>query len=167
MTGARVTIEADDAALSAALGRAAADIVRPADLMDAVGAVAEEGTQRRFETASDPAGRPWIPSERARLGTRGGPTLTDTGLLQLSIARRASDREVAVGTNLVYGAIHQFGGTIRAKDAEALHFTTAGGEHVTAKSVSIPARPFLGLDDEDRTGILALVRRWLGDLFDG
>lgn len=58
---------------------------------------------------------------------------------------KATDQEaeVVIGTNLVYAAQREFGGTITAKKAEALHWVDAVGEHHFAKSVTQAAHPFL------------------------
>lgn len=49
-----------------------------------------------------------------------------------------------VGTNMVYAAIHEFGGTIKAKNAPYLVFRVSGGRYVRTKEVHMPARPYLG-----------------------
>ncbi|WP_170563029.1 phage virion morphogenesis protein [Ruegeria atlantica] len=157
MTGARVTMEFDNEALSGALGRAAQVLDSPEVLMDEIGAVLEAGVQHRFIDAEDPDGTPWVESLRASLGERGGKTLSDTGQLQLSITRVVSENAVAVGTNKIHGAIHQFGGEIVAKNAPALAFTLADGTAVVTKKVTMPARPFLGVSATDRADIADLV----------
>lgn len=58
--------------------------------------------------------------------------LKDRGRLVRSIRRKARPEGVAVGTNLIYGAIHQFGGP-------------AG----RGKKVEIPARSYLGVSEAD------------------
>ena len=47
------------------------------------------------------------------------------------------------GTNLVYAAIQEFGGIIRATKAAYLHFRTKSGNWVKVKQVKIPAQPYL------------------------
>ena len=75
-------------------------------------------------------------------GLRGGGTLTDTGRLRASISRSVSGPEVAVGTNLVYAAIHHFGGTIVPKEAGGvLAFTGADGE---SAAFDLGATPLAG-----------------------
>ena len=75
-------------------------------------------------------GRPgWIPSLAAE--ERDGQTLQQTGRLMGSIDTDYDDRQAAVGTNVVYGAIHQF-----------------GGEAGRNKSVEILARPYLPLTED-------------------
>ena len=164
MTGARITIEHDNAALHASLEVAVAALTRPEEMMDEIGAVLEAGVQQRFIDATDPDGTPWTESLRATLGERGGKTLTDTGRLQGSITRAVSGGEVAVGTNVIYGAIHQFGGEIVAKAAPALAFTLADGTEVVTQKVTMPARPYLGVDTADRAGILDSVARHLREV---
>ena len=50
---------------------------------------------------------------------------------------------VEVGTNLVYAAIQEFGGTIRAKDKPYLVFKTKDGSWHSVKSVQIPPRAYM------------------------
>lgn len=75
-------------------------------------------------------GRPaWIPSLAAE--ERDGQTLQQTGRLMGSIDTDYDDRQAAVGTNVVYGAIHQF-----------------GGETGRNKATEILARPYLPLTED-------------------
>ena len=95
-------------------------------------------------------------------GLRGGGTLTDTGRLRGSISRSVSGPEVAVGTNLVYAAIHHFGGTIVPKEAGGvLAFTGADGESAAVKSVTLPARPWLEIDAVAEADIADVVAEYL------
>lgn len=161
MTGVRVELRADEAlgVLAAALAKAR----NPRGLYDAIGLSLVTSTQRRFEQERGPDGSPWPPSIRAQL--EGGRTLFETGRLSNSITHEATDQGVAVGTNVLYGAIHQFGGTIRPVAGNALKFRI-GGKFVTVASVTIPARPFLGIDAEDEAELPAIAQDWL-DLEDG
>jgi len=52
------------------------------------------------------------------------------------------ERSGLVGVNAIYGAVHQFGATIRPKSGKSLVFRL-GGKTVFARKVTIPARPFL------------------------
>lgn len=70
-----------------------------------------------------------------------------TGTLSRSIHSEESSEggglaSVMVGTDVVYAAIHEFGGVIVPKQAKLLHFVI-NGEDIFAKSVQIPARPYL------------------------
>lgn len=74
--------------------------------------------------------------------------LRDTGNLINSVQKKpakVSDThaEVEVGTNVIYAAVHEWGGVIKARAAKALRFKTKDGNWVTTKSVTIPARPYM------------------------
>jgi phage virion morphogenesis protein len=142
----------------AALGVAIARAERPRELYDSVGRALVVSTQHRFEEEKDPAGAPWPASIRALAD--GGKTLTDSARLVGSMTHNASDTGLEVGTNVIYAAIHQVGGTITAKNGKALQFQI-GGQFVTVASVTIPARPFLGIDDDDEAEIEALAGEFL------
>lgn len=174
--GIRVSITGADAAL-ATLRDVAQRLAEPLPLWDAVGLALEESTRQRFLDQREPGGSAWPPSLRARL--EGGITLTDSARLRDSITHNASNSGVEVGTNVLYAAIHQFGGTIRAKTEKGL-FIQFGARGKTAKTrtgktksgkwrgevrrpmqVTIPARPFLGIDDSDEARITEIATRWL------
>lgn len=104
-----------------------------------------ESIDRNFEVGGRP--KKWKRSYRAIL--EGGKTLVATARLKSSIKYRARPNEVEVGTNVIYGGIHQLGGTIRPKRKKALKFRLADGGFRTVKSVKMPARPFLVAQDED------------------
>lgn len=78
-----------------------------------IGRALKTGTQLRFRTTTAPDGQAWQKSWRAR--NEGGQTLSLTRRLRNSITYQATPTSVAVGTNVLYAAIHQFGGVIRAK----------------------------------------------------
>lgn len=123
--------------------------------MRRIGAAILFSTQRRFERQRGPDGDRWRPlSEATRLRRLGGKRrayrksgelraaaarrlglmqiLRDTGRLYSSLTWRATNDEARVGTNVVYGGIHQF-----------------GGQAGRGRKTTIPARPFLGLSDDD------------------
>lgn len=135
-------------------------------LFDAIGPALVSSTQMRFEEEKDPEGNPWPDSLRKML--LGGRTLTETGALAASITHEATAGSVAIGTNLIYAAIHQFGGTIRAKTGKGLRWRAPGnGGWVRKDQVEMPRRAFLGLDDGDAAEIRALCADWLGAADDG
>lgn len=101
----------------------------------------------------------WIPSLRATL-TGGGKTLVDTGRLRDSVGYTLSGKNtLSVGTNVVYAAIHHFGGVIAPKTAPALVFRLPGklGVRRVRTSVTIPARPFLVLQNEDLSDMVGVI----------
>lgn len=163
MAGVSITLDGAEAAL-AALARAVEATDKPKALFDEIGQALTLSTQHRFETQTDPDGNPWPVSIRALLD--GGRTLTDTGRLRGSITWQASGRDVAVGTDVIYSAIHQLGGTITAKTSAGLTFRV-GGRWITKSSVTLPARPFLGLDADGEAEIEAIAADWLGSALQG
>ncbi len=123
-----------------------------------------ESTLERFREGKAPNGREWKTSIRA--AQEGGRTLIQTGQLRNSIHARSDASGFAVGTNVKYAATHQFGEpgrTIRARKKKALHFQI-GGKWIIRKQVhiTIPARPFLGLSDEDMQEMKATVEEFIG-----
>ncbi|MGA0569644.1 phage virion morphogenesis protein [Variovorax sp. VNK109] len=132
------------------------DSSRP--IFDAIGQYGESSTRLRFKKGIGPDGARWKPSARALAS--GGQTLVNKGAhggLLGSITYRADNESAEWGTNKIYAAIHQFGGTIRPRAARNLRFRTAGGAFVSTKRVVMPARPFLGLNDEDHREIPQIV----------
>ncbi|MEE4137465.1 MAG: phage virion morphogenesis protein [Desulforhopalus sp.] len=103
-------------------------------------------TKLRFRKETGPDGEKW--KESARASEEGGQTLTDDSILKNSIEYEATSTQVAVGTNVKYAKIHQYGGDITPKTKKALKFKV-GNKWVTTKKVTMPARPFIGIDDDD------------------
>lgn len=159
MAGVRITV--DDREVSTALGRLEQAGQNLREPLDVVGRIVADSTRRRFETGRGPGGRGWQPSYRAL--EQGGRTLADTGRLRDSITHVVEGDSVLVGTNVVYGAVHQFGATIEARSAPYLRFKIAG-RWARRKRVTLPARPFLGFDDDDRRDVLAVLEDYLQGL---
>lgn len=90
------------------------------DAMLSVGQLLESRIRRSFKDSSSPYGNSWAPV------ARGGKPLVDTGRLRSSITYVAGKDYVRIGTNVVYAAMHQFGGTVKNK-ARAQP-TTKGGK---------------------------------------
>jgi phage virion morphogenesis protein len=156
--GVRIVVEA--AALKRAFDQLAALGSDLTPLMRSIGAQLRQHVDERFEDERGPQGLPWPKSLRARLEK--GQTLSMTGRLRQSITFRASRSAVEIGTNVQYAAVHQFGATIRAKTQKGLRFRLPGGlGWRRARQVTIPARPFLGLDAQDRAEIGHIIRRHL------
>ncbi|MEL6477624.1 MAG: phage virion morphogenesis protein [Pseudomonadota bacterium] len=153
MTGVRLTVQ-DDALGQAvtrlgALGKA----IHEPDLLAIAGAVVESSTRDRFDTKVAPDGTPWAPWSAAYAKTRKPrhSLLVSSGGLRDSIASfiDTAAGEVSIGSNLVYAAVQQFG----------------GGELDAALPASkIPARPFLGISDEDRTGIERAISTFVEEI---
>lgn len=154
----------DDERLVLALDHLALTPARSEGLMRVLGQALVETTRRRFETSTAPDGTPWTPLNPAyaevrkphrilvQAGMRGG--------LKGSIHYRAWTREVVVGTDKIYGAVHQFGAVIKPVKAKALVFRMGRGL-VFARKVTIPARPYLGFGPRDVAAVEAATAAFL------
>lgn len=136
---------------------------RTQQLAEDIGEALVSGVQDRFEAEESPDGTAWEPSIRA--SEEGGKTLTDSPRLKNSIGYAASPARVVVGSNVVYAAIHQEGGTIKGKSGK-LKFKVAG-KFAQKNSVTIPARPYLGISDADAEEIKALQEEFMRDVLLG
>lgn len=123
-----------------------------------IGEALVSSTRNRFREQKGPDGRPWKKSLRAK--TTGGQTLVDTGRLKNSITSRATSHGVEVGTNDKRASIHQGNNgrdvKIKAKKAKALRFKI-GNSWAIKKSVTIPARPFIGISDDDQEEVTDII----------
>ncbi len=168
MAGAGVEIRFDDKEFRSQFGRLVGKIEDPSPILDEIGGRLVLSVERRFELEHGPDGAPWPKSGRAQ--AENGQTLTGTGRLRASITHSLQADAVEVGTNVVYAAIHQFGGktpprTIRPKRRKALYWP--GARHPVKKvehpGSEIPARPFLGISRDDRAMIARVVSQHLGE----
>lgn len=120
-----VTISGADKT-AAALARMGAAMRRP--LMLGLDAAMKDQVNRTFSRQRDPVtGTPWKRTGPLALRNRpsgGGQTLRATagGLLDSIVSRApmVTDTSVTIGTDKVYGPIHQTGGIVRPKSAKKL-----------------------------------------------
>ena len=128
------------------------------ELLENWGRLTQEQTRRRIaEEKTSPDGAAWPPS-------RSNPnTLLLSGALMNSIDYAAGADQVETGSGLIYASVHQDGATIKAKDAKALAFMI-GNEQVFAQSVTIPARPFLGLSADNAEELIEATEDWVRSL---
>ena len=143
------------------------DDMRPA--MQSIGEIMMESTKQRFSDSRGPDGQRWAAnaestvlarlaqikgaytkqgklSKKGSAAAMGKKPLVDTGMLQKTISYQvgADGQSVSIGTNRFSGewtggaAVHQFG----------------------SKDGSIPARPFLGMSNEDRREVLSILDRF-------
>lgn len=156
MSGVRLEISFDDGGLGNMLCRAAALGENLGPALEASGQMLEATFDKRFETESGPGGIPWVPSKAAlgleprassrnnRVGgrkrgssreLRPGKTLTDRGTLRASL-----NHTVVGGSEVHVGTAREPTGEVAVK-AAALQFGVAG--------INLPARPYVGFDDQD------------------
>lgn len=129
------------------------------ELLANVGAAMVSSTVQRFVDGVDPDGTAWEKSGR------GGKTLVDTALLQNSISAAVTFDSVLWGSNLEYARIHQKGGTIKPKKGKYLKFKGRDGNDVFVKEVTMPKRAYLGVNDDDKEEMAAIVGDFLNNAF--
>jgi phage virion morphogenesis protein len=134
--------------------------------MRIIGEIVRTSVKKNFEAGGRPVS--WKSSKAAE--KEGRKTLVKTSRLMKSINARAYPDSTAVGTNVVYAAIHQKGGDIRhpARERTIFFKQYRGGRHrgrtlfskekkatmgMKAKggayTIGMPARPFIMVQDED------------------
>jgi len=163
----QIHVHVNDTEVNKALADLTARMRNLQPVMREIGEIVRTSVERNFAASGRPK---W--SESARIKREGGQTLSLTGRLRRSFARpgavQAGSDRVAVGTNVVYAAIHQSGGTtgahiIKPKKAKALFWP--GARH-PVKSVNhpgsvTPPRPFLMVQNEDWTEVKNVINHYL------
>lgn len=141
--------------------------------LEEIGLVVLGSIARNFKAGGRPAG--WPESHRAR-ATKRGKTLIDTARLKNSMTMAVGPTSVSVGTNVKYAAIHQFGGSINKTVLVRPHkrlITQAFGRSITPRftpvkghamrmKITIPARPFLMIQDSDHRVITRIIEDHIG-----
>ena len=141
MAGALIEIDYNDADVRAALKKLLAKLGGLEPVFRDIGESLLISHRERFDRAVSPEGVPWpdlSPAYQQRKRRNRDKILVLDGWLR-QLHYTASDAELDLGTDRIYGAIHQFGDSAR----------------------HIPARPFLGLDEAERATVLDLLEEWL------
>ncbi|OYV40406.1 MAG: hypothetical protein B7Z80_04585 [Rhodospirillales bacterium 20-64-7] len=170
MTGAAFTVTLDAAPIEGMLERLEIGIRDDRGLLAVLGEYGVASTQRRFETQASPEGVPWgaLNPAYASLKGAGYDILTLSGTLRRSQHFVLGLGAVAWGSSMIYAAVHQFGATIVPKNAPALSFRLGlDARWVHVQSVTIPARPYLGISAEDAEEIVALTQDYFARLIAG
>lgn len=162
MTDARfIKFEWDDLAFQANMRRLIELAGDPSSLMADIAEYLLQSTQDRFESEKAPDGTPWKALAPSTLAMKTGPgILKETGNLSRDGLHHDYSSDFAeVSATPPYAAAHQLGTdpfVILPKAKKALRFMGAGGEMVSRKKVhhpGLPARPFMGLSDDDKAAI--------------
>lgn len=148
-----IEIHIDDEHIRRALNnlQRASSNLRPA--LKEIGKTLKESTHKRFETTTSPDGSAWPLNSvlSTLLYKEGDRPLTDGGILGDTINYRLLGNDaVEIGSPMKYAAMQQFGG----KKSE---FPKLWGD--------IPARPFLGISDDDKNDILTIIHDHLSAAF--
>lgn len=168
-----ITVHVEDKQVLEMLGELSARLKNMQPAMKEIGEDIVVSTKRRFADAAGPDGTPWAPNSTQTtipfyLGAFGGSHKKDGSLSKAGAARSAAKKPltgatkalrttidyqvdgtsgVRIGSPMVYAAMQQFGGI------------TSPRSMIPGKV--IPARPFLGISEADRTNILDIVGSYL------
>lgn len=187
MTGISLTITIDDALVRGDLREMIARIDHPGPFYNAIGNLLVASVGENFLAERAPDGTPWTPlapatiATRRRRGSSAIAILRERGYLKGSISHQVEAGGVRVGATVPYAAIHQFGGTINkaARSGKIYRRQFADGSFgrqfakrknkttvatdvsIGAHTITIPARPYLGIGAGDIDDIQRLADRWL------
>lgn len=142
------------------------------ELLDGVGAIAETQTRRRIsDEKTSPDGVRWPSWSESYAQTRppGKSLLQDSGALLDSVAYYVEGDAVFVGEGVEYAHVHQDGAripahVIRARNGKGLAFNGIVRRSVQFPGATIPARPSLGVSDENGEEITAEIVAFFDDL---
>ena len=140
---------------------------------NAIGERLTETTKRRFATSKAPDGNPWkrntittlvrhtlryrsSTTQAGRLSQAGTnritgkkPLVGESRTLSTTINYRTRNNTVTLGSPTKYAAVQQFGAE-RGSLGQSAHGPTPWGD--------IPARPFLGVSQQDETDMIQILR---------
>ncbi|MDI1471912.1 Phage capsid and scaffold [Thermodesulfovibrio sp. N1] len=142
-----IKIEIDDRQFREAIQKLIQRGIDRRPLMRNIAMIMHNAVEENFAQQGRPSWRPLSPKTikaRQQKGYWPGSILQMRGRLASSITAQSDNDKAMVGTNVVYAAIHQFGGR-------------AGRGH----RAEIPARPFLSLTEEDLNDIKETVIDYL------
>ncbi|PCH65804.1 MAG: phage virion morphogenesis protein [Rhodobacteraceae bacterium] len=153
------TIEFNNDQITPALGRVAAALGDMTPVMQDLAELWLSSTQDRMERGEQPDGTPFAPrspttlEQYAAQGFIFGAPLNLTGEMRQQLATESGSDFLRIGSNAIQSAVMQFGASQGAFGSTAKGGPIPWGD--------IPARPFLGISDEDETNMMAELAEWL------
>ena len=173
MSGAAITVKVDDKQVKELLGRIQKNLGDLTPAMKIIGSTIRTSIIRNFEKSGRPAKWKKHSKQTEDRRGKGAKILMAQGFaggLAASINYRAHKKSVEVGTNKIYGAVHQCGakkgsfGAVVAKIKAHLRKGVKVKAHERKMNLpwgDIPARPFLMVQDEDWTEIRAELNDYI------
>lgn len=168
-----IEMEYNDAQVSAALQGLFDQLAGTVPVMERIGLHLVDSTEDRFAAQVSPEGQPWAPRSKTtienyeRRKLRYGGILHLSGQLGSNIHSEAGPDFVIVGSPEPYAAVMQFGAAQGAFGA-FIGKDKLGRDHFHHLPWGdIPARPFLGVSDQDKTDILDIVHEALARALGG
>jgi len=151
----------------------------PRPVLEEWGGILEASTRERFDSGRGPGGVPWLPSKRVQ--KHGGKTLVDKGNLERAVRYEVRNRNLLLvgvdgrATSVKEAASHQFGvnrTVVVVKHERVIdHAFGVPLKEVAivqvrghARRMNLPARPFLGVDNNDRRAMTDSAVSYLREL---
>ena len=181
MAGA--TIEFEDRKALAAIGAAVAVLRSPDRMFRDMGEALLIIHRKRFRAQTSPDGEKWqalSPAYQRRKKKNRDRVLVLDGYLRSTLRYQVEGGDLLFGSDRKYAAIHQFGGDIQQKGREhSLFFKQRKSGKVgkrfvkkeksnfeqrvkiAAHTITMPARPFLGIGLADAEKLEAIAKRHL------
>jgi phage virion morphogenesis protein len=174
-----ITIKIDDRSVLHALGRLQTRTGDLTDVMHDIGEYLTETTKRRFDTITAPDGRRWAHNSQTTILRYLGSFSTSFSKQKGKITKAGVERAVnkkpltgrsgmqaSLGATIGFMAGKNFVEIGSQKEYAAVQQIGAK-KHAFGKSPwgDIPARPFLGISDQDRTDILDTISDYLSNSF--
>ncbi|WP_220814093.1 phage virion morphogenesis protein [Pseudomonas paralcaligenes] len=185
MTG--VTLEFVGREALEALAAGAAALADPTPLQRDLGELLLIIHQARFRAQVSPDGQPWqalSPRYLRRKPRNRDKVLTLSGTLRNTLRYQVVGDDLLFGTDRPYGAIHQFGGQIQmpARQSTVYFRQSKSGDvgrefvrrdrsnfaqdvKIGPYTISMPARPWLGVGEQDEPRLLDRVQAFLEGAF--
>lgn len=159
-----ITIEVKDSEIQQALARLQSFVADLSPVMNEIGSRLLMSTQGRMLAGQSPDGTPFAPRKASTLkayekrGQRFGPhPLWMEGDMHRQINFQFGPDFVSIGSNAIQAAVMQFGAQQGAFGAR-IGKDKRGRDHFHhIPWGDIPARPFLGVSEQDRSDILAII----------
>lgn len=155
-----IEIELKEAEVTFALDRLLASLTDLTPVMQEIGEFAVASAEARYDQGIAPDGTAWLAKSINTIAAyEAGDDPVDyrplfkTGTMRRTMAYEAGPTFMAYGSNRIQAAVMQFGA------AKGAFGTASNGSSLPWGD--IPARPFIGLSDADRTGIVDIVEEWL------
>lgn len=163
-----ITVEIDNRAVLAALEQLQGRVAHLGPAWREIGERLTETTQDRFNTSTAPDGRRWAPNSQATILTylagKSG-SYGKTGKISAKGAAYAMNKRPLVASGVLQDTIHWQlvpGGVAVGTDRFADEWEAGAAVHqIGSKDGRIPARPFLGVSDDDGRTILDILSDYL------
>ncbi len=153
-----VSFRIDTSGLDGLLAKlSSASVLNKHELMDGLGRLGQEQTRKRIEVEkTTPAGASWKPTRDGR-----GALFVTGAHLARSIDYTSGESEARWGSGWIGARVHQYGATIKPVNAKVLCFMASGGK-VFTKSVTIPAREYVGMSEANKAEMVKTAEGFLG-----